>query len=238
MTVSNNASPSPAPFPEHEWRAAILSELHARPFLPLEAPRRIYHFAFATNHEEALADRQALERLAQARDVPPPPAGSKFHYLRFGHWRLRWEQHTEFTTYTWSTGKDADLPFHHADPVASGEIFFEPPGRLIVATHIAVVDRTQQLEALADLFNSQSLCVIRADKNAANVLTDFAPDAQGYTRFVIRLIDARPREAGRLAQRIMEIETYRTMALLGLPLAREVSPELRAMEWELSKRQP
>ena len=235
MTVSNNASPSPAPFPEHEWRAAILSELHARPFLPLEAPRRIYHFAFATNHEEALADRQALERLAQARDVPPPPAGSKFHYLRFGHWRLRWEQHTEFTTYTWSTGKDADLPFHHADPVASGEIFFEPPGRLIVATHIAVVDRTQQLEALADLFNSQSLCVIRADKNAANVLTDFAPDAQGYTRFVIRLIDARPREAGRLAQRIMEIETYRTMALLGLPLAREVSPELRAMEWELSE---
>ena len=95
MTVSNNASPSPAPFPEHEWRAAILSELHARPFLPLEAPRRIYHFAFATNHEEALADRQALERLAQVRDVPPPPAGSKFHYLRFGHWRLRWEQHTE-----------------------------------------------------------------------------------------------------------------------------------------------
>ena len=33
----------------------------------------------------------------------------------------------------------------------------------------------------------------------------------------------------------MEIETYRTMALLGLPLAREVSPELRAMEWELSE---
>lgn len=234
MTDSNKASPTRAPFPEHEWRAAILSELHARPFLPLEAPRRIYHFAFATNHEEALADRQALERLALARDVAPPPVGSKFHYFRFGPWRLRWEQHTEFTTYTWSTGKDAELPFHHADPVMSGEIFFEPPGRLIVATHIAVVDRTQQLEALADLFNSQSLCVIRADKNAANILTDFAPDAHGYTRFVIRLIDARPREAGRLAQRIMEIETYRTMALLGLPLARDVSPELRAMEQELS----
>ena len=234
MTITDKRDVTAAPFPEHEFRPAILSELHARPFLPLEAPRRIYHYAFATNHAEAVADRAALENLAQARGAEPPPAGAKFHYFTFGAWRLRWEQHTEFTTYTWSTGGDAVAPFHHPDPVSAGEIIFEPPGRLIVAMHIAVVDRTQQVEGLADMFNSQSLCVIRADKNAANVITDFAPDGYGYTRFVLRLIDARPLEAGRLAQRIMEIETYRTMALLGLPLAREVSPELRAMEQELS----
>jgi len=235
MTFSDSPDVTGAPFPEHESRAAILSELHARPFLPLEAPRRIYHYAFATNHAEALADRTALEGLARARGVEPPPAGAKFHYFTLGAWRLRWEQHTEFTTYTWSTGEGALTPFHHADPVAAGEINFKPPGRLIVAMHIAVVDRTQQIETLIEMFNLQSLCVIRADKNAANVITDFAPDREGYTRFVLRLIDARPLEAGRLAQRLMEIETYRTMALLGLPLARDVSPELRAMEQELSE---
>lgn len=234
MTVSDNPVMTRAPFPEHESRATILSELHARPFLPLQAPRRIYHFAFATNHAEAVADRAALESLARERALDPPPPTAKFHYFKLGAWRLRWEQHTEFTTYTWSTGEDAVAPFDRPDPVASGEIVFRPPGRLIVATHIAVVDRSQQIEALADRFNSQSLCIIRADKNAAHVITDFAPDQCGYTRFVLRLIDARPLEAGRLAQRLMEIETYRTMALLGLPLAREVSPELRAMEQELS----
>ena len=234
MTISENPPSTHSPFPEHESRATILSELHARPFLPLQAPRRIYHFAFATNHDEAVADRAALESLAYARSVAPPRTGAKFHYFRLGEWRLRWEQHTEFTTYTWSTGEGAIAPFACPDPVGAGEIVFQPPGRLIVATHIAVVDRTQQIETLADQFNSQSLCLIRADKNAANVMTDFALDQSGYTRFVLRLIDARPIEAGRLAQRIMEIETYRTMALLGLPLAREVSPELRAMEQELS----
>lgn len=234
MTLSDKPTVTGAPFPEHESRAAILAELHARPFLPLEAPRRIYHYAFATNHTEALADRAALEDLARARGVEPPLVGAKFHYFTFGDWRLRWEQHTEFTTYTWSTGEGALTPFHHTDPVVAGEIDFKPPGRLIVAMHIAVIDRTQQIETLIEMFNSQSLCVIRADKNAANVITDFEPDRDGYTRFVLRLIDARPLEAGRLAQRLMEIETYRTMALLGLPLAREVSPELRAMEQELS----
>ena len=234
MTLSDTPVPTGTPFPEHESRAAILAELHARPFLPLQAPRRIYHFAFATNHAEAVADRTALERLVRTQGVEAPSADAKFHYFTLGAWRLRWEQHTEFTTYTWSTGENAVAPFDHPDPVAAGELVFQPPGRLIVATHIAVVDRTQQIETLVEAFNSQSLCVIRADKNAANVITDFSRDRHGYTRFVLRLIDARPLEAGRLAQRIMEIETYRTMALLGLPLAREVSPELRAMEQELS----
>jgi uncharacterized membrane-anchored protein len=42
---------------EHESRAAVLAELHARPFVPMETPRRVYHFAFATNEDEARADR-------------------------------------------------------------------------------------------------------------------------------------------------------------------------------------
>lgn len=221
-------------FEEHESRAAILDELHARPFLPLRVPRRVYHFAFATNHDEAIADRSALEALARARGVAPPAADAKFHYFVFGDWRLRWEQHTEFTTYSWSTGSDAATPFAHPDPIASGEIAFHAPGRLIVATHLCVVDRDTPLDELAALFNAQSLCVIGVGKGCANVLTDFAVDAHRFTRIAIRILEAERIEAGRLTQRVLEIETYRTMALLGLPVARAVSPELRAMEHELS----
>ena len=32
----------------HAMRAAILGEVHARPFTPLQTPRRILHFAFNT----------------------------------------------------------------------------------------------------------------------------------------------------------------------------------------------
>jgi uncharacterized membrane-anchored protein len=37
-----------------------------------------------------------------------------------------------------------------------------------------------------------------------------------------------------LAQRVIEIETYRTLALLGLPLAQRLSPRLRSMEDRLA----
>ncbi len=223
-----------AGFREHEFRAAVLAELHARPFLPLDAPRRIYHFAFATDHDEAVADREAVGALALAHGVLAPDPHAKFHYFIFGDWRLRWEQHTEFTTYSWSTGLDAAVPFAHPDPLKAGEIAFRAPGRLIVATQLCVVDGARPLDELAALFNSQSLCVIGVDDRDAQVLTDFAVDAYGFTRMLIRAKELPRFEAGRLAQRVLEIETYRTMALLGLPVARQVSPELGAMERELS----
>lgn len=235
MTQDLATADAGAFFPEHEARAAILAELHARPFLPIEAPRRVYHYAFATNHEEAQTDRAALAALSRAHQVAPPTAESRFHYFDFGAWRLRWEQHTEFTTYTWSTDRDARAPFRHGDPLRAGEIVFTPPGRLIVATHLCVVDRSEPLDSLAKLFKAESLCVVGVDRNSAHVVTDFALDSHGYTRFAIRLMNAPAIEAGRLVQRLLEIETYRTMALLGLPLAHDVSPQLRAMERELSE---
>jgi uncharacterized membrane-anchored protein len=85
---------------EHEGRKAILAEIHARPFLPVEAPRRIYHFAFATGEEKAGDDRKAIADLCARRGVAKPPEDAKFHYVQMADWDLRWEQHTEFTTYT------------------------------------------------------------------------------------------------------------------------------------------
>lgn len=218
----------------HELRKAVLEELHARPFLPVSTPRRIYHYAFTTTHDDAIRDRINLEEFAKEKHIPPPPANAKFHYFTLNDWRLRWEQHTEFTTYTWSTGLNAQIPFEHDDPVTTGEVNFLPPGRLITATQIAVIDQTQAVDKLAKFFNPQSLCVIGVDKGNAEILGDFYAENCTYTKFVLRVLDATPLEAGRLAQRILEIETYRTMALLALPLARDVSPQLRKMEKELT----
>ncbi len=223
-----------SPFVEHESRAAILAELHARPFVPLETPRRVYHFAFATNDEEARADRAEIERLKAAQGGAGATGDAKYTRLCVGDWDLRWEQHTEFTTYTWSSSKDADAPFSHPDPLGAGEINFRPPGRLIVAAHLCVVGREHSLEQLAGLFRSQSLCVVKAAKGAAHVMTDFSLDDAKFTRLIIRCDEVSPLAAGRLAQRVLEVETYRSMALLGLPEARRASPELLAMERDIS----
>ena len=47
--------------------------------------------------------------------------------------------------------------------------------------------------------------------------------------------DLTPLQAGRLVQRVLELETYRLMALLALPVARRITPEVTAMEGELAR---
>ena len=187
---------------EHEGRKAILAELHARPFLPVDPPRRIYHFAFATSDEDARNDRNAIADLCARSGVAKLPENAKFHRVELADWDLRWEQHTEFTTYTWSTTHGAAEPFIHPDPLGQKEIAFIAPGPLVVATHLALIEGGPPPESLAALFNVQSLCIIGAAKGAAQVLTDFTLDPHGFTRLLIRSDKLGATRAGRLVQRM------------------------------------
>src|SRR5260221_12619239 len=85
----------------HPLRAAILDEVHARPFTPIETPRRVLHFAFDTTGERGEADRAALAAFCTARALAVPQGADKHHRVLIGATALRWEQHSEFTTYTW-----------------------------------------------------------------------------------------------------------------------------------------
>lgn len=227
--------PGPPGMAQHEARPMVLGELHARPFLPLPLPQRIYHFAFLTTEPEARADRAQIAELAIARGLAPPASDAKYHRFQFGVWELRWEQHTEFTTYTWLTGRDAAEPFSHPDPLGAGEIAFTAPGKMIAAVHMSVVAPEQLAADPAERFSPSGLCVIRASEDSARVTTDFQVDARGYTRFLIESTKLTPTRAGRLVQRVLELETYRTLALLGLPEARRAGPELQRMEQELGQ---
>lgn len=234
-TTGQSASPSaPHGFLEREERADILGELHARPFLPLKMPRRIYHFAFMTDAAQAAQDRQAVMALAAQHGAPPPAADAKFHHFDFGQWDLRWEQHAEFTTYTWSTSQEAEEPFRKPNPIGAGEIAFRGPGELIAAVHLSCIARPALIEDLNEIFHPQSLCVIDAAERSARVSTDFLVDPVGMTRILVESTGLTETRAGRLTQRLLEIETYRTLALLGLPTARSIRHDLDRMEADLA----
>jgi len=217
---------------EHPDRAAILSELHARPFVPVTAPCRVYHFAFLVSAEQARADRADIAALALARGLKPPPEGAKFHRLELGDWSLRWESHTEFSTYTWTTTSEAEHAFAKPDPVGSGEIAFTPHGQLMAAVHMAIVAEEPREDQFAERHRSM-LCVVDVSDGSGRLKTDFLADEHGYTRFLIEAWAMSATRAGRIAQRVLELETYRVLALLGLPEARRISPELTQMESEL-----
>lgn len=232
--IRQGAPVAAAGFAEHPQRKTVLGELHARPFLPMKVPRRIYHFAFMTDAAQAVEDRAAVVQMAAQRGAPPPAPDARYHYFDFGPWDLRWEQHAEFTTYTWSTSREAEEPFLRPNPIAAGEISFRGPGELIAGVHVSCIERPQLLDDLTQLFHPGSLCVIEAAAKSARVSTDFQVDPSGMTRFLVESTGLTNTRAGRLTQRLLEIETYRTLALLGLPVARAIKPELDRMGTELA----
>jgi len=207
----------------------LLGELLARPFEPVKVPRQFYQFAFLTDDGEKRADRRALEKLVSAQGGTPPSADENFCRATIGMWDLRWEQHTEFTTYGWAIQPENGEIFS-----PPRELAFVPPGRLIVAVQLTIVSDDATETEIDRLFDRNSLCLIGAERGDALVATDFQADSNGFTQILIVDKGLGEDRAGTLVRRVIEIETYRTLALMGLPPARRAAPIVRETEQELA----
>ncbi|NNG24395.1 DUF3422 family protein [Telluria aromaticivorans] len=219
----------------HPLRVPLAAELHSRPFLRLDGPEAITHLAVwrIESGQHAL-----LANLCAHFGVPAPVAGASHFFHDFGHLRLKWECHTEFASYTFTTRlpQDASLAgaFIHV-PLAHipAGWLHGLAGRLMAAAHVVLVDGALDAGGLPAVFE-RSLLAGSQVMQGAELWTDFAIQADGFSRFVIRDTGMRHLQAGRLVQRVLEIETYRMMALLGLPAARAVGAELDRIEAELA----
>ncbi len=214
----------------HPERGAILGEVHARPFAAVPTPRRLLHFAFLTDAGQAAADREALARFCAERGVTAPTEGAKHHRVRLGDSSLRWEQHSEFTTYSWELPAPAETPFlPAAGLLPHGMRALPQPGPHLVAADLHLVPEAA-VSALDAIFDPASLAAASVDGGAAVAATDFRAGADGFVRILVLDRGLTTARAGALVQRLLEIETYRTLALLGLPESQRVAPSVRRTE--------
>ena len=229
VTINDGARLEP-----HPLRAAILGEVHARPFTALETPRRILHFGFATTSEAARADRVALADFCARRELEPLKATAKQHRVTLGGVALRWEQHSEFTTYTWEMPSEGATPFHPAaSSLAAPMAGLPQPGPLLVALDVHLL--AERKLAVERLFDHASLAVAENSDGKGLFATDFQPDPSGFVRILLLDRGLGPERAGALVQRIIELETYRTLALLGLPEAQRLTPSIGHIETRLAE---
>lgn len=234
MTRDVGGAP-PRGFEPHPRRAEILGEVHARPFRSAATPRVFLHYAFAADRERIEADRAFLERLCRARGEPGPGPETRHHVVPFGGGFLKWERHAEFVGYTWDGPIDpAEPPFAPLPTTHPFGAEFVQPGPLLVAIRLDLLPDRGGLEADVERFDPASRCVAEAYGGSGLALTDFRQDGDGMTRILVRDRSLDPQQAGALIQRLIEIETYRTLAMLGLPLAQGVAPEVRRIERELA----
>jgi uncharacterized membrane-anchored protein len=221
----------------HEgYRARILiNEVHARPFAQLSTPQRASHLALLTGEDPA-EDRAQVAALCAAQGAPPPGPEDTYLMADLGPFRLRWERHTEFSSYTFYQDPGAPGFDAAAAPFAAPPLDGVPrdwlatlPGQLLVGVHLELEARDapqRDEDALARLFGTDNTAGSVVSGGAGAVWMDFAVQADGFGRVLLQDRGLRPRQAGRLVQRLFEIETYRMLALLALPLARRYGPEL------------
>lgn len=223
----------------HPQREALHHEVHARPYERLGAPLLLSHIALVGSGDGA--DRAHLAALLRARHLPVPGEGDSHLSVDLGGLQLRWEKHTEFHTCTfWKQLGQMPTGFD-AMPIAEvpQDWLRAMPGQWLVGLHV-LVEPARRLQheppaSVRQLLSEDSLVGARVMDGAAEVYTDFRLYGDGFARWIVSAGEVSPRRLGRLVQRLLEIETYRMMALLGLPAAREVGAALVGAERALAE---
>ena len=222
---------------DHAQRLVLNDEVHARPYAQVEAPERISFLAlFAA--DSGVAATVALTRLFELMGRPLPPLDAPYVSAELGAFRLKWERHTEFTSYTFFQRGEFGAPFaSSALDAVPADWLATLPGETIVATQVAVAKAPGQLPPVWEIahnFAENSIVGAAVASGAAHVFTDFRVHADRMSRFLLLDRGLGRYQTGRLVQRLLEIETYRMMALLAFPVARRVSGEIAAAERDLS----
>ena len=225
--------------PDHPERFILADEVHARPPEPLDTPSRLSYVAVLVEPDARAGEFLRLVHLCERMGVPPPAAGLTHFVTPIGAARLKWERHGEFSSYTTiAAGAPAD-PF--ADTAASllpQHWLRDIPGTTIMAAHAVVLPGGAAPPAEAELapWFAPGASIVGAGlaDGAGHAFTDFRIHADGWSRFVLLNRGFTVRQAGRIAQRLFEIEAYRMLALLALPIARRQSPRINAIEKSLA----
>ncbi|MGI6853961.1 DUF3422 family protein [Mesorhizobium sp. 1B3] len=218
-------------FPAHAERAGALGEIHARPHPLVEIPRVLVQLSFMTDGGSSV-DHAVLSELSRRLGIAAPDRQARHHAMKWGQGSVRWERHTEFSTYVWegplveSGGLREDSPFGNG---------FSPPGTVISGIRLEIREWTPANEKLIASFDPTSLCYSVVENGAAAIITDFRQDGDGLTRILVLDRGLTPARTGALSQRLIDIETYRTLAMLGLPMALSLSSRVRRIEDRLAQ---
>jgi len=226
----------------HPLRDVLYAELHSRPFQVLPSPARISYLAVIVGPDQKQAEFEHFCSLYNHFNGTPPEHDSVCFEVDFGHFRIRRDKHLEFISYMIiHTEVDAELGLFDQNALAYLPLDWlsSMPGKTIAAFHVAVEDaRTipePDLAIVKSHFEGMRLVGSRPQNGDAQVWTTFQLHSDGCGRFLIynkRMSDS---QLGRMVQRVVEIEAYRLMALLALPIARIYNAELVVMDEELAQ---
>jgi uncharacterized membrane-anchored protein len=242
---------------DHIEREPLYSELHARPAANIELPALVLLIAVLNEAVPRSAELAHLQRLPGQAQLSLASLESNFLRLQFDNYSLKWERHSEFTRYSMVIPLPAGTQLD-ADPVAlrsslglDAQWLSAIPGHTMTAIDLWMLsvpwdDKSALLNAAKRWMQPQPdspsthstpvLASLVGRDSHSMAVCDFQLRSDGFERMlVLAPTSGSPLRAGRVAQRLQEIETYRLMALRGLPAAKLLAPQLAQWEDKLAQ---
>ena len=223
----------------HAERDALTLELHERPFQSMRAPLRVSHMAVGTGEQGGERDHQQLCALCRHFGKPEPQSGVKHFISDLGPFVVKWERHTEFSSYNFQRSEPFESPFEETVlDLLPKDWLRNLFGEVMVAMHASGGgDRATDIDPnrLSRWFGGNEVFANTIDGLPADVYSDLRTHDDGFERLMIRTDGSLdPVLLGQLVQRVLEAMTYARLALLSLPIARANSTRLAKVERGLS----
>ncbi|MCE9663307.1 DUF3422 domain-containing protein [Halomonas sp. M5N1S17] len=214
----------------HPQRERLHNELHARPSIYFSEPAHVHHYAFLDEDggcDAILAQLGETTGLALDTD-------SVQEILAFEGMTLKWERHTEFFTLTLLVPRGSDSERWPAPPEPLASIIAANQALLINAT-LVLVEAEEAWSGKGEAYGFNDPAGSLVGGGDATVWSDFRLTEEGVNHLLLINRRLNAFRLGRMVRRLLEIETYRMMASLSLPLAKELGLELQGYETELGE---
>ncbi|PZP31280.1 MAG: DUF3422 domain-containing protein [Roseateles depolymerans] len=229
-----------------ELRLVLHNEVHARPSARIALPALVTYVAVLNEGISRAQEHAHLSALPGQQHLALDELSGNFLRLRFDGFSLKWERHSEFTRYSIVQPLPAGtLPsaatLDALQPEVSAEWLSRIPGRTVAAMKVLMLERTMDSPAHAyregsAWFDDDAVFASTMGGWHSLVLADFQLRGTGFEHVVVIAEPGMPpSRAGRVCQRLLELETYRLMALRGLPVAKALTPMLSRAETQLAE---
>ena len=230
-------------------RMILHNEIHTRPSANFKLPSLIVYVAVLNAGVSSLEECAHLKLLPGHQDLDTESMKGNFLRLQCPGYKVIWERHTEFTRYTIVQ----DLPEHAgwgsqlpelSSHVATGNAWLSSiPGKTITAIHLAMLnegmDDDDAFFKAKNWLGEGTVIGSKMGRTSENLshshlMTNLRIGADGFERIlVLASPQTSENRSGRIAQRLLELETYRIMSLLSLPIAKKLSAKLMQTEIQL-----
>lgn len=233
--------------PDDDQRRVLHDEVHARPSARIPLPALVVLVAVLNDGVRRADELAHLRGLPDQAGLADDALQGNYRVLELPGARLYWERHSEFTRYMLVQPLPAGAGVGEVNPELLAAMVLPPgwlagvPGRTLAAIKLAMVHApvTDPHEALAQgrrWFDGAPVVASLMGGGHSCLVTDFRLRASGFERIlVLAPPETSETRAGRISQRVLELEIYRLMALRGLPVAKSLAPLLAQAEADLAQ---